>query len=589
MGVPGFFAWLLKNSKKNGSKQMIKDNIGVKVKYLMLDTNCLLHPCAQNVLKKYQNNELDIDSTKELRPQLEKLIWDLVENYIDDMIEKVKPEIVYIAIDGVAPMGKVLQQRQRRYRYLFDKKIKLNEKYEETATTEKDLINEPNVPITSIELTPGTEWMERIHISMEKYMKKLDKKGIKYVYSSYHEEGEGEHKIIHYIKKNIERFEENTGGVVIYGLDADLLFLSLGIGLGYDLYIMREKQVFTNKEIDLDDFPEYNYVEIEELHKMIAKLDLSTEDFILLSYLIGNDFLPHMLTLDVNRGGLDKIISAFKTVINQLNMPIMDDQGIITNKLVINPTNPKEDYSINHDVLFEIFKELTWTEKHVWKNINRDPVLHQKDATINDHAAFKIKVQDEKKDKTLKFLLGLSDNTDCLSKIEFSSSKEYYSHYLGIECLDMDRTIIMKMVREYIVGLTWCLNYYLDDCRSWSWGYNFMVGPLIQDIINYYPENVNVKRVGRTLNPVEQLVLAIPCETYHYVIDSETIKKVRSNKKIGYMFPKSYSLDINKETKLWKCMVKIPVVEYDEYIKEIKSIGINGCKNTIYPSITNLI
>ena len=41
------------------------------------------------------------------------------------MISRLNPEIIYIAIDGVAPMGKILQQRQRRYKYLFDKKIKL--------------------------------------------------------------------------------------------------------------------------------------------------------------------------------------------------------------------------------------------------------------------------------------------------------------------------------------------------------------------------------------------------------------------------------------------------------------------------------
>ena len=47
------------------------------------------------------------------------------------------------------------------------------------------------------------------------------------------------------------------------------------------------------------------------------------------------------------------------------------------------------------------------------------------------------------------------------------------------------------------------------------------------------------------------------------------------------MFPISYDLDINKEDKMWKCQVKIPIVEYDEFIKEIKKINISSIKNSI--------
>ena len=55
MGVPGFFSWLLKNKNKLGSKNIINENIA-KVKYLMLDTNCLLHPCVNNIIQKYYDS-----------------------------------------------------------------------------------------------------------------------------------------------------------------------------------------------------------------------------------------------------------------------------------------------------------------------------------------------------------------------------------------------------------------------------------------------------------------------------------------------------------------------------------------------------
>jgi 5'-3' exonuclease len=588
MGVPGFFAWLLKNKRKLGANNLILEEIGdIKIKWLMLDTNCLLHPCIATILEKYRNNELIIDLTKDLREQLEFYIWEHLENYINDMIDKVKPEYLYVAIDGVAPMGKILQQRQRRYRFLFDKKIKLqNNTSGDIECNLKNSLYEPIIPLTSIELTPGTDYMERINVKMLSYMKKLGKKGLKYVYSSYHEEGEGEHKILQYIKKYIDESES----IIIYGLDADLLFLSLSVSSnsnkGYkNLYIMREKQVFSGKEVDTKEVQEYNYVQIEKLYKLIENLDISTNDFILICYLIGNDFLPCLLTTDVKRGGLDKIIDAFTAVKEKHSLELKDINNNIKSHLVFKNDNK---FIINHKLLKDIFRELLWTEKHIWKNINRDKYINQREMEPDEVEALKRQRQDYKKANLNKFVKGEGNNTDFLDKIEFSSSNEYYKYYLGLNCLDIDKNIIKRMVKDYISGIEWCISYYLEECKSWSYGYNFMIAPTIIDIINYYPDKVEISKEERKLNPVEQLILAIPPETYKYVIEKEIIELVKKDKSIGYMFPNSYNIDINKEQLYWKCQVKIPIVEYNEYIKGIKKVEINNEKNKIYSFRTNI-
>lgn len=295
-GCSRIFSWLLKN-KKIRCKNLILNDLPYKIKWLMLDTNCLLHPCVANILEKYKEGQLKIDPNKNLRIQIEQYIWEKITQCIDDMIVQTEPEYIYIAIDGVAPMGKILQQRQRRYRFLFDKKIKLNqtgtiqelEEMISKTTNKPNGIEEPVLPLSSIELTPGTDYMERLNKLFVNYLEELKKRGIKCIYSSYHDEGEGEHKLLQYIKTNLK---STLDPIVIYGLDADLLFLSLGLGDGYDLYVMREKQIFANKEVDLDEVPEYNYVEVKQLHTLISNLEVSTNDFIVLCYLIGNDFYP---------------------------------------------------------------------------------------------------------------------------------------------------------------------------------------------------------------------------------------------------------------------------------------------------------
>ena len=588
MGVPGFFAWLLKNKKKLGAKGLILNGIEEQVKWLMLDTNCLLHPCVANILEKYKEGRLHIDLSKDLRVQLEQYIWDKIECCINDMIEKVKPEYLYVGIDGVAPMGKILQQRQRRYRFLFDKKIKLNnitdiDECVSKTTKKSNGIEEPIIPLSSIELTPGTDYMERINKRMEIYMNQLSKRGIKYIYSSYHDEGEGEHKILQYIKEYLKP----TDSIIIYGLDADLLFLSLGLGEEYNLYVMREKQVFANKEVNLDEPPEYNYVEIKQLQLLIENLDINTNDFIVLCYLIGNDFLPGLLTTDVKKGGLDKIIRAWSNLKEKEGIVLDSDNNGKIKSLLVNYNKNKNKYELNYNLLKGIFEELLWTEKHIWKNMNRDKIMNQDNLDKEELEKLKYIREEDKKKSMDKFILGLSSNTDFMEKIEFSSPIEYYSYYLGITCMDIDRMITKKMVNDYISGIEWCMGYYLDKCPSWTLGYNFMIAPLIRDIIELFPNKTNIKPEKRTLNPVEQLILAIPPETYKYVIEKEIVDKVKSDKYIGYMIPESFDIDINKEHIFWKCQVKIPIVEYEEFDKQIKKINIQNEKNKIYGYIKN--
>jgi 5'-3' exonuclease len=544
MGVPGFFKWLLEKEKKN--KNLIRNNINKKVKYLMLDTNCLLHPCIKHVIDKIKDNPDIYIGYNRSKVELE--IWKLITKRIDEMIDKVKPEIIYIAIDGVVPMSKILQQRQRRHRFYYD--------------NSQDEICNDIYPITSIELTPGTEYMERIHISMINYLKT---KKIKYIYSSYHIEGEGEHKILRYIKNNIK----NNDTIVIYGLDADLLFLALSAMITnntLDLYIMREKPVFDNKEVNLDDVnAEYNYVEIRELYNVIApspdsmnsnrSISIPVPDFIVICYLIGNDFMPHLLTITFKKKGLDKLINAYENVINKIGV----------NKTIVEKDSNNK-FVINYDFLYELFNEIVYTEKNIWRNINRpynpsNPNNHHK--PHNSHATIN------------KGVIG----TIVEEKIEFKDENEYYNNYLGTSELEISKSTKEHIVLKYIEGIEWCMNYYLNNTNSWSWGYPYSIAPLIQDIITYFPSNgsihaLEILKVGRELCPMEQLILAIPRETYKYVLSPDLIKELRQNKNIGYMFPISFSIDINKDDLYWKCPVFIPMVDYNEFVREIKKIDI---------------
>ena len=372
-------------------------------------------------------------------------------------------------------------------------------------------------PITSIELTPGTPFMERIDNFLTEYVKELNNKNIITLYSSFKEEGEGEHKLIQYIKEN-----NKNDKIIVYGLDADLLFLTLSVdeNLNNQIYVMREKQVFQNTEIDYDKEIEYNFVDITELHKIINNINIPVLDFIILCYVIGNDFLPHIKSVDIKLGGLDKIINAY----------------IEVNKLLY--INNK----IDHDVLLSIFIKLSWTER--WDHIPKKR-FNNKELNIDD------------------------------LKIEFKNKSDYYNYYLGTDKVNQD--IIIDMVKQYITGFEWCIEYYTKKCKNWGWGYSYLIAPLITDIVNYYPLEITIEKHECELKPLEQLIFAIPQGTYKYVIDQKNIDKIKNNIEIGYLLPESYDIEINKDSIYWKFPVKIPLIgelEYKDYIAIIKTMNL---------------
>ena len=141
-----------------------------------------------------------------------------------------------IAFDGVAPIAKLEQQRNRRYKSWFQtqafKKIK----------NASDNWDTPCI-------TPGTEFMKTLNRFVTRYFSNFKQFNVKeIIVSGSDEPGEGEHKIYEYIRINDVYHKTTT--TVIYGLDADLIMLTLNhLHISKKMYLFRETPHFI-KTID---------------------------------------------------------------------------------------------------------------------------------------------------------------------------------------------------------------------------------------------------------------------------------------------------------------------------------------------------
>lgn len=353
MGVPGFFAWILKNYKKTNMITNITntDELKDNVSNLFIDTNCLIHPQCFSILA--ENKDLkNID-------RLETKMINQVIKYLSEIIDLVNPtSLIYIAIDGVAPMAKIKHQRTRRFKSVRDNEIK-------NDIRRKHKVPEENLWSNAC-ITPGTIFMQKLNKAIINYInfsKTKENKNRTVLFSSSNTPAEGEHKVLQYIRTNPPKDTDNS---VIYGLDADLLFLSLSTH-NKNIYLIRESQEL-GKEAEITNNAgiesKFNYVSIDLLRKCIinemiyriadegdTKMEEKIKekhknfinDFTFGCFLLGNDFVPNILSLNLKSAnknidnGLDIILEKYSDIFKELNKNSSKDfQFLINNDCTIN-------------------------------------------------------------------------------------------------------------------------------------------------------------------------------------------------------------------------------------------------------------
>jgi 5'-3' exoribonuclease 2 len=130
---------------------------------------------------------------------------------------------------------------------------------------------------------------------------------------------------------------------VVYGLDADLIFLAMACQQK-NIFLIRENSEFSQSNMENSHFI-YVVMDIlihcfnEQLYDQITyslkeigiSKDISTDntnDIVFICYLLGNDFLPHVPTIDIRRFGLEMILNAYVSVYIKHLKPMIQVNGI---------------------------------------------------------------------------------------------------------------------------------------------------------------------------------------------------------------------------------------------------------------------
>ncbi|KAL8804186.1 MAG: hypothetical protein Q9182_002728 [Xanthomendoza sp. 2 TL-2023] len=315
--------------------QLIAENRIPEFDCLYLDMNGIIHNCTHS------------DSDSPSFRMTEDKMFIQIFNYIEHLYGKIRPkQLFFMAIDGVAPRAKMNQQRARRFRTALDAELAKEKAIREGVQLPAE------DPFDSNCITPGTEFMAKLTRQLKYFISKkisedADWQGVEIVLSGHEVPGEGEHKIMEYIRlaKAQPEYDPNLRHC-LYGLDADLIMLGL---LSHDPHfcLLREEVTFgrqnqkKSKELEHQNFylmhlcivREYLELEFQELKEPSAMgfafdMERVIDDFILMAFFVGNDFLPNLPNLHINEGALALMFKVYKSVLPKTGGYI-NERGVI--------------------------------------------------------------------------------------------------------------------------------------------------------------------------------------------------------------------------------------------------------------------
>lgn len=180
----------------------------------------------------------------------------------------------------------------------------------------------------------------------KKISEDVDWQGVQIVLSGHEVPGEGEHKIMEYIRfaKAQPDYDANTRHC-LYGLDADLIMLGL---LSHDPHfcLLREEVTFGRQQQKQKDLQHQNFylmhlcivreyleLEFQQLREPSVlefpfDLERIIDDFILMAFFVGNDFIPNLPKLHINEGALALMFKVYKSVLPKAG-GYLNERGVI--------------------------------------------------------------------------------------------------------------------------------------------------------------------------------------------------------------------------------------------------------------------
>ncbi|CAD5122205.1 DgyrCDS10650 [Dimorphilus gyrociliatus] len=573
MGVPKFYRWI--SERYPCLSEVVKEYQIPEFDNLYLDMNGIIHNCSHPE-----------DDNPHFRITEQKIFLDIF-HYIEVLFRMIRPKkTFFLAIDGVAPRAKMNQQRGRRFRSAQEA-----QKVIDTAISKGEVLPKED-RFDSNCITPGTEFMVKLQDQLKYFIvKKISSdsmwKDCKVVLSGHETPGEGEHKIMDYIRyeKSMEGYDANTRHC-LYGLDADLIMLGLTTHETH-FSLLREEVKFGKQNrkkpvapeeitfhlLHLSLMREYLDYEFSTLKNTLKTFPYNLEniidDWVFMGFLVGNDFIPHLPNLHIHQDALPLLWKTYITVLPNLGGYLHDGGVLNLKRFEIYMSRLSQ---FDFEKFDDHFADLRWfqaksEEKSNGNTVNKqirnqfgdDTIITASELANLTGMGVDFSGKDKQLNDTEEESASSDESEEALMKREFRMHKDNY--YMDkLEYPRVDEAVLREQASEYVKGLQWILHYYYNGVPSWSWFYPFHYAPYISDIKNFSDIEVEFE-LSQPFLPFEQLMGVLPAASKKLLPEPFQRLMTDQASPIIDFYPSQFSLDLNGKQQDWEAVVKIPFID----------------------------
>lgn len=534
MGIKYFFKWFKDSFPKTVTKpfgredQNLRDALanydgnidGLSNPFLLLlDLNGIIHTSCQKIYKygSFEPKSLLKKSPPINSGEKDLLVFEDVLNSINSLVVKIDPKEIVLCIDGVAPISKQIQQRQRRF-----------------------LSKKTNGGFDSNCISPGTDFLYKLGLYLKNNIeKKLEKDWLNVTTIYFMDSlvpGEGEHKLFDFLRSNQSKIINENMGIIVVGNDADLIMLSLLISTIFLkenlIYILRED--LTSKKLD------YLLISITQLKKNILNFAMEKPkfkhydfeyivcDFVILCFMVGNDFLPSIPLFNIYDGGLDLMMKYYFTTPGYITTtPLSNTSQLNSKNLKIN------------------FKNLMKYINHLLVVISPQAIQHYK---TREYGFPNILL-------------------DIASKKEITL-EGITSHYL--KSYSIHHKINKKLVQLYFKEIEWVFNYYTYGgfTVDWKMYYPSQFAPTPIDLLHYlktskhqFAQSCVNNSQSHQIDPFYQLLCILPPHSSDLL--PKPLNKVLLEN-LSHFHPKEINIDLSGKLNEWEGIPILPPLNHNE-------------------------
>lgn len=541
MGVPQLFGWLFRKYKN-----IVSVSIDKKMDILYFDFNGLIYYCYADLMREKYEALKDAP----LRRRQEVLIEEILKYTKSIICTTVKPKMAYLSIDGVVPMAKMHQQRLRRYKspYLKEWENDIKKRY---GIFKEELLD-------TNQITPGTDFMRFLNESLQNAIDTKYFGDVQMFLSDSEKIGEGEHKIV----ADIREKSLKDKNICIYGLDADLILLSLTIP-NNNVYLLRE-----NVHVDASFTNPLLYVSIPILaesiyHEIMKEMSVKSlekpriiKDYVFLSFLLGNDFLHCLPSLSIVNNGIDFVIKLYA-----------NSYAKCKNYLL---STASDAVRINNGFLKSMFEYLSKSEDSNLKFLAQRKKVPNP-PNFDDHYS-------EEKWKWDRIPYNPRFEK-CFSVIDYKNpnwKKQYYNIFFDFDCTKPQNQVCLDAIcKNYFDGILFTARYYFDGAISWYWYNPYPVAPFVSDLFDYLQrmetKDINMLSIptGAPFSSTEQLMMVLP-KTSASLLPKKLADEMEG--KLAVFYPDTFEWIAEEKMMLYSIEPKLPLLDIDRIRTVIREI-----------------